>query len=260
MLRLAGPVVRGRTGLDGDGDRRHDRRRPASAPRRPASVGLGNNLHIAVAIFGLGLLLGLDTMVSQEHGAGLDDAGPAVALPRGLPWPWPSPPLLMMMVLALIPQLPGWGIRPSHPGAERSPTSEALVWSTGPLMVYGALPAILAGGGDRQADHLCAGDGQPGERRGGLGLRLWPPRDSRPMGVEGSGWATCVARVYLMAVGIGAFLIGTGVGRVRGASASPEDRVGSAGPVAGVGLAGGVAGDSGGRPSSPRPRRWRVET
>ena len=40
------------------------------------SVGLGNNLHIAVAIFGLGLLLGLDAMVSQEHGAGLDDARP----------------------------------------------------------------------------------------------------------------------------------------------------------------------------------------
>ncbi len=42
-------------------------------PEAIGAVGLGSNLYIAVAIFGLGLLLGLDTMVAQEHGAGQDE-------------------------------------------------------------------------------------------------------------------------------------------------------------------------------------------
>ncbi len=43
------------------------------APLGPAAIGaagIGNALHIAFAIFGMGLLLGLDTLVSQAYGAG----------------------------------------------------------------------------------------------------------------------------------------------------------------------------------------------
>ena len=41
------------------------------APLGPAAIGaagIGNALHIAFAIFGMGLLLGLDTLVSQAYG------------------------------------------------------------------------------------------------------------------------------------------------------------------------------------------------
>ncbi len=38
-------------------------------PSAIAAAGVGNSLHIAFAIFGMGLLLGLDTLVSQAFGA-----------------------------------------------------------------------------------------------------------------------------------------------------------------------------------------------
>ena len=39
-------------------------------PEAISAVGIGASMHIAVAIFGMGVLLGLDTLVSQAYGAG----------------------------------------------------------------------------------------------------------------------------------------------------------------------------------------------
>ena len=39
-------------------------------PDAIGAVGLGSSVFMAVAIFGMGVLLGLDTLVSQAHGAG----------------------------------------------------------------------------------------------------------------------------------------------------------------------------------------------
>src|SRR5688572_12812707 len=39
-------------------------------PEAIGAVGLGSSIFIAVAIFGMGLLLGLDTLVAQAYGAG----------------------------------------------------------------------------------------------------------------------------------------------------------------------------------------------
>ena len=69
MLRLAMPVVLAELGWMSMGivDT------IMVAPLGPAAIGaagIGNALHIAFAIFGMGLLLGLDTLVSQAYGAG----------------------------------------------------------------------------------------------------------------------------------------------------------------------------------------------
>ena len=69
MLRLAVPVVLAELGWMSMGivDT------IMVAPLGPAAIGaagIGNALHIAFAIFGMGLLLGLDTLVSQAYGAG----------------------------------------------------------------------------------------------------------------------------------------------------------------------------------------------
>ena len=40
------------------------------APEAIGAVGLGSILYFSAAIFGMGLLLGLDTFVSQSYGAG----------------------------------------------------------------------------------------------------------------------------------------------------------------------------------------------
>ena len=72
MLRLAGPVVLAELGWMAMGIVDTIVVGPLGAEATGA-VGLGSNLYIAVAIFGIGLLLGLDTLVSQEHGAGRED-------------------------------------------------------------------------------------------------------------------------------------------------------------------------------------------
>ena len=69
MLRLAGPVVLAELGWMSMGvvDT------VMVAPLGPAAIGaagIGTSLHMAFAIFGMGLLLGLDTLVSQAWGAG----------------------------------------------------------------------------------------------------------------------------------------------------------------------------------------------
>src|SRR4051812_37989296 len=72
MLRLAGPVVVAELGWMAMGIVDTIVVGPLGAEATGA-VGLGSNLYIAAAIFGIGLLLGLDTLVSQEHGAGRED-------------------------------------------------------------------------------------------------------------------------------------------------------------------------------------------
>jgi MATE family multidrug resistance protein len=203
MLRLAVPVVLAELGWMAMGivDTIVVGRLGATAT---GSVGLGHNLHIAVTIFGLGLLLGLDTMVSQEHGAGLEDETRR-SLTQGVYLGVVLTPLLMLLVLGMIPYLEGWGIRSSVLNLT-VPYLRALVWSTGPLMIYGAFRRYLQGVGlvkpitfallTANAVNLVAAWALV---YGHLGFRA--------MGVEGSGWATCVARVYMMSVGIAAFLL-----------------------------------------------------
>ena len=203
MLRLAGPVVLAELGWMAMGIVDTIVVGPLGAGAT-GSVGLGNNLHIAVAIFGLGLLLGLDTMVSQEHGAGLEDEARR-SLTQGVYLGAVFTPVLMLIVLGIIPYLEGWGIRPSVI-ALTVPYLRALVWSTGPLMIYGAFRRYLQGVGlvkpitfallTANVVNLVAAWAFV---YGHLGFRR--------MGVEGSGWATCVARVYMMTALIAAFLL-----------------------------------------------------
>jgi MATE family multidrug resistance protein len=201
MLWLAGPVVVAELGWMTMGivDTIVVGRLGAEAT---GSVGLGNNLHLAITIFGMGLLLGLDAMVSQEHGAGLEDEARR-SLTQGVYLAVAITPFLMLGVLGVIPYLAGWGIRPEVLDLT-IPYLKALVWSTGPLMIYAAIRRYLQGVGivkpitfallTANLVNLAAAWAFV---YGGWGF----PK----MGVEGSGWATCSARVYLMIVLIAAY-------------------------------------------------------
>jgi MATE family multidrug resistance protein len=203
MLRLAGPVVVAEVGWMAMGIVDTIVVGPLGAEATGA-VGLGSSLFVAVAIFGLGLLLGLDTMVSQEHGAGLEDATRR-SLTQGVLLALALTPLLMLVLFGMIPHLAGWGILPSVL-ALTVPYLRGMVWSTGPLLVYAAFRRYLQGIGivkpitfalvTANLVNLVAAWAFV---YGHLGF----PR----MGVEGSGWATCVARVYMMAVVIAAYLL-----------------------------------------------------
>src|SRR5690606_20189299 len=110
-------------------------------PTAIAAAGVGNSLHMGFAIFGMGLLLGLDTLVSQAYGAR------DLALCRR--WLWRGLELaaivsvpLMLILLALLALLPGLGFNP-----ETLPVMDdyfsVVIWSTVPLLGYAALRRYL---------------------------------------------------------------------------------------------------------------------
>ncbi len=211
MLRLAGPVVVAELGWMAMGIVDTIMVGPLGAGATGA-VGLGNNLHIAVAVFGIGLLLGLDTLVSREHGAGRDDEARR-SLGQGILLGAALTPVLMLVVLGMIPLLPGWGIHPVVIGAT-VPYLRALVWSMGPLMIFAAFRRYLQGTGSVKVVTFALVTANLINLGANYAL-VYGHWGSRAMGVEGSGWATCVARVYLAGVLVGAFAIG-GRGGGRG--------------------------------------------
>jgi MATE family multidrug resistance protein len=202
MLWLAGPVVVAELGWMTMGivDTIVVGRLGAEAT---GSVGLGNNLHLAITIFGMGLLLGLDAMVSQEHGAGLEDEARR-SLAQGVYLAVALTPFLMLGVLFVIPYLPGWGIRREVLDLT-IPYLKALVWSTGPLMIYAAIRRYLQSVGVVKPITLALLTANLVNLAAAWAF-VYGHWGFRKMGVEGSGWATCAARVYLMIALIAAYL------------------------------------------------------
>ncbi|MCI0418622.1 MAG: hypothetical protein L0387_17245 [Acidobacteria bacterium] len=103
------------------------------SPEAIGGVSIGGVLHFTVAVFGMGLLLGLDTLVSQAFGARRLDECHAwllhgVCLCLGLLVP------LTSLLLLFIPLLPAWAI---HPAVVREaiPYLKALLWGLPPLLL-----------------------------------------------------------------------------------------------------------------------------
>lgn len=105
------------------------------------AVGLGGILFFVACIFGFGLLLGLDTLISQAFGAG-DHAECRRWLVQGL-WLCAilSPPS-MAIAWGMIPLLPRMGVHPEIT-ALAGPFLALETWSLFPLMVYCAFRRYL---------------------------------------------------------------------------------------------------------------------
>lgn len=195
-LRLAVPVILAELGWMGMGlvDTL------MVAPLGPAAIAataVGNSLHLGVAIFGMGLLLGLDTLVAQAYGSG-DRAlcrrwlttGLRLAVATTLP---------MMLVLGGI-----WWLSPSlgfHP--ETQPLLQGyfsiLVLSTPALFVYAALRRYLQSTGHVTAvmvTLVTANLVNFGANWALINGHLGMPA----LGVPGAAWATFTARLYMVAV------------------------------------------------------------
>src|SRR5262245_40916217 len=69
MLRIAGPVILAEICWMSMGGGDNIMVGPVG-PAAVGAVGVGNSIHFALAVFGMGLFLGLDTLVSQAFGAG----------------------------------------------------------------------------------------------------------------------------------------------------------------------------------------------
>src|SRR4029078_11731355 len=105
------------------------------------ATGLGQSLYNMLAIFGGGLLLGMDTFVAQAHGReDVDDA--RHTLVNGLVLALVLTPVLMLAVSFWPALMQRFGISPELVEPMR-PFLTALNWGTLPLLLYFALRRYL---------------------------------------------------------------------------------------------------------------------
>jgi MATE family multidrug resistance protein len=168
------------------------------------AAGLGNSLFFGLVVFGIGMLMGLDPLVSQAFGAGrLDDCHRTLI--HGVYLSLALTPMLLGLVFLGISLLPSWGIDPAVV-REVIPYLRTLAWGTLPLLLYTAfrrylqalglvkppLFALLAANLVNFAGNWVLIDGH-------IGVPA--------LGIEGAGWATLLSRLTLCLTLIGYTLV-----------------------------------------------------
>jgi multidrug resistance protein, MATE family len=198
MLRLAIPLVCAELGWMTMGivDTMMVGRQADSAVAIGA-VSLGGILYIAVAIFGTGLMLGLDTLVSHSYGAGdLDDCHRSLV--NGAYLSLGIAPVLMGLVLLFEPILHSLDIQASILN-QAIPYIRALNWSTLPLLLFFVFRRYLQGMNQAKPVMFALITANLVNLAGNWAL-IYGHLGLRAMGTVGSGWSTCIARIYMMSV------------------------------------------------------------
>lgn len=165
----------------------------------PAAIGavaLGNAVYYTPSLFGIGLLLGLDTLVAQAYGR--DDHDECHRwLAQGVYLACIVTPPLMILVAALSFGIPHFGVNVAVAGPAGS-YLRILNWGTLPLLLYGGTRRYLQGVGQVRVitvtyvlANLLNWGGNWALIYGHLGFPA--------MGVNGSALSTCIARVSMAA-------------------------------------------------------------
>jgi multidrug resistance protein, MATE family len=158
------------------------------------AVSIGSSLFFAVAILGLGTLLGLDYLVAHAFGAGrLHDA--RAALVQGLYLSLGLAVALSALLWALAPRLQALGIRPEV-ARDAAPYLRALTWSMLPLLLYAALRRYLQALGLVRAIMVALVTANAINAVVNW-LLVFGHLGCPALGAEGSGWATTASRVYV---------------------------------------------------------------
>lgn len=160
-------------------------------PSAIAAVSIGNAAYDPLACAAMGLLLGLDTLVSQSFGAR--------NVRECRRWLWHglylgalvAPPVILLL-LAAPPVMRAAGVNPAVVG-RGTPYLHALIWSLPPLLVYAAFRRYLQGTSIVRPVMFALLSANVVNACGN-----WLLIDA--YGVAGVGWATCGARVYMAAV------------------------------------------------------------
>jgi MATE family multidrug resistance protein len=195
-LRLALPLIFAEVGWMSMGivDTLMVGRLPNSAVAIGAT-GLGQSLYHSVAIFGGGLLLGMDTFVAQAFGReDLDDA--RHSLVNGLFLAFLLTPLLMFAVSLWPALMQRFGISPELVEPMR-PYLRALNWGTLPLLAYFALRRYLQAVNVAHPIMFALISANIVNAFGNWAL-IYGHLGFRALGITGSGWSTCWARIYMV--------------------------------------------------------------
>lgn len=174
-------------------------------PEAIGATGIGSGVYFTFAIFGMGLMLGLDTLVSQAVGSG-DSETARQWLRTGLVLSAVLTPSLMIAFALFLLTVGRWGINPGV--VELADSYMAVInLSTGPLLLYAAFRRYLQAVGAVRPimaviilANLVNLVGNWVLINGYFGM----PR----LGVVGSAWATVISRVF-MAAGLYLVIRGT---------------------------------------------------
>jgi MATE family multidrug resistance protein len=110
-------------------------------PAAIAATGMGSGVFTAIVIFGMGLMLGLDALVSQSAGAGrLDEC--VRWLHHGVVLALLVTPAVMVLTWVAFLTIDAWGLNPEI-GALAGPYLEVIALSAAPLLLYAALRRYL---------------------------------------------------------------------------------------------------------------------
>ena len=161
------------------------------------AAALGGGLYYTVAIFGTGLMLGLDTLVSQAFGRDdLHDARHSLVNSVVMAV------LLTPLLMGAVSLMPGLMLRVGVKAeivATMAPFLRALNWSTLPLLLYSTLRRYL------QAVHIVKPVTFALVSANIVNalfnwIFIYGHWGAKAYGVPGSGWSTCLARAYMAGV------------------------------------------------------------
>jgi len=161
------------------------------------ATGLGQSLYHSIAIFGGGLLLGMDTFVAHAYGReDLEDA--RHSLVNGLFLALVLTPILMIAVSFWPPLMQRFGISLELVGPMR-PFLQALNWGTLPLLAYFGLRRYLQAVDVAHPIMFALISANIVNLVGDWAL-IYGHLGFRALGITGSGWSTCAARIYMALV------------------------------------------------------------
>jgi MATE family, multidrug efflux pump len=166
-------------------------------PTAISAVGVGVAIHMGFVVFGMGVLLGLDTLVSRAFGARDIDGchrwlfhGVALALLMTLP--------IMVLCGVVLIGIPRMGFHPQVTPYLQGYFS-ALLWSTPVLLLYAAFRRYLQGMHIVTPVMLALVSANVMNAAFNWML-VYGHLGFPAMGVIGSAWATVIARTYMAAV------------------------------------------------------------
>lgn len=169
-------------------------------PLGPVAIGavaVGSFVYYTPAIFGIGVLLGLDTLVSQAFG-GRDFDECHRWLAQAVYLALAYTPVCMAIAFAATHLFPFWGVNPVV-STEATKFLHVLNWSTLPLLMYAAVRRYLQGVG-RVGPVMFTLLSANLVNWGGNWLLINGHLGFPAMGVRGSALSTCIARVYMASV------------------------------------------------------------
>ena len=165
-------------------------------PEAIGAVSLGNAVYYTPSLFGIGLLLSLDTLVSQAYGRRDHDECHRW-LAQGVYLACFITPFLMLLIAAMSYNFARFGVTSSI-ATPASTYLRILNWSTLPLLLYGGIRRYLQGVGQVRvitATYVLANL----LNWGGNWVLIYGKLGFPALGVDGSAISTCIARFGMAA-------------------------------------------------------------